>query len=58
MIRTILFLLLVLTMAGDLCGQRNETMVDPVDLVDVFIDTHASRFDYFISASLPFGMIT
>ncbi len=39
------------------CGSTRKKD-SPVDLVDVFIDTHTPRFDYFISASLPFGMVS
>jgi predicted alpha-1,2-mannosidase len=31
--------------------------LEPVDLVNVFIDTHNSRWFYFNSASRPFGMV-
>ncbi len=57
-IRKIILLLLLLAKTGHMNGQSTKKDVKPVDLVDVFIDTHASRFDYFVSASLPFGMIT
>lgn len=30
---------------------------NPVDLVNPLIDTHHSRYDYFASATLPFGMV-
>ncbi len=29
----------------------------PVDLADPLIDTHKSRYDYFVSATVPFGMV-
>lgn len=29
----------------------------PVDLADPLIDTHKSRYDYFASATVPFGMV-
>lgn len=57
-IQKITLLLFLLVNTGHMNGQSTKRDAKPVDLVDVFIDTHKSRFDYFVSASLPFGMIT
>ena len=53
----ILFLFLTLS------GYSNGFTVDkgegkPVDLVNPLIDTHKSRYDYFASATVPFGMVS
>ncbi|MEL7587514.1 MAG: hypothetical protein AAGU19_12435 [Prolixibacteraceae bacterium] len=34
----------------------NKGKEKPVDLVDPLIDTHKSRYDYFVSAAVPFGI--
>uniref|UniRef100_UPI00359372EF GH92 family glycosyl hydrolase n=1 Tax=Pricia sp. TaxID=2268138 RepID=UPI00359372EF len=57
-IRTIVLLLVLVAKTVSMNGQSIKKVPMPVDLVDVFIDTRVPRFDYFISASLPFGMIT
>ena len=53
----ILFLFLTLS------GYSQEYTVDkgkgtPADLVNPLIDTHKSRYDYFASATVPFGMVS
>jgi predicted alpha-1,2-mannosidase len=39
------------------CSTCKKEVERPVDLVDPLIDTRAPRFDYFVSAKLPFGMV-
>lgn len=35
----------------------SQSVNNPVDLVNPLVDTHHSRWDYFASATLPFGMV-
>lgn len=37
---------------------RSVSQERPSDLANPLIDTHKSRYDYFISAALPFGMVS
>ncbi|MCG6186830.1 GH92 family glycosyl hydrolase [Maribellus maritimus] len=39
------------------CIQKQETKIEPASLVNVFVDTHNSRWFYFSSATRPFGMV-
>lgn len=53
----ILSLLLILT------GYSNEPIsnkieIKPTDYINPLIDTHKSRYDYFTSAAVPFGMVS
>ena len=55
--------LIILFLFLTLSGFSKKVAVDrgdekPVDLVNPLIDTHKSRYDYFASATLPFGMVS
>ncbi|NIA12299.1 MAG: glycoside hydrolase family 92 protein [Nitrospiraceae bacterium] len=58
-------LLLSLTFAFNIWAQKEfyispdgiEGKETPANLADPLIDTHCPRYDYFISATLPFGMV-
>ena len=53
-----IFMFHLFFVAGILNSQcQSQVEKAPVDLVNVFIDTHKSRYDYFASATLPFGMV-
>lgn len=53
----ILFLFLILAVYSNTYAvdKLKET---PADLVNPLIDTHKSRYDYFASATVPFGMVS
>ncbi len=48
---------LLLLIGGSACMQKKQKKERPTDLVNVFVDTHDSRWFYFNSASRPFGMV-
>jgi len=51
-------LLLLLLLVGCSTEQSVDTgKKSPADLVNPLIDSHKSRFDYFISAAIPYGMV-
>ena len=57
--RVFKILLFTLLIAG--CTDKaaeNKSGTRPVDYVNPLIDTHKSRYDYFASATLPFGMVS
>jgi predicted alpha-1,2-mannosidase len=54
-LRTILLLIL---MGGCSTGnEKTQENVSPADLANPLIDSHKSRYDYFISAAVPYGMV-
>ncbi len=55
--RTILIMLVFLAGCQVNEPAGNKQRLAPADLADPLIDTHQSRFDYFASATRPFGMV-
>lgn len=52
-------LFLFLTLSGYSYGYNVDKIKGtPADLVNPLIDTHKSRYDYFASATVPFGMVS
>lgn len=52
--RQLLFIAAIWSGLSGFAGNKER----PVDLVDPLIDTRKPRFDYFVSATVPFGMVT
>jgi len=53
----VFLLTLILTGCSD-CIKVNESEMTPADYVNPLIDSHKSRYDYFASATVPFGMVS
>lgn len=53
----ILFFFLIITGCSD-DPRADKEKTTPVDFVNPLIDTHKSRYDYFASATVPFGMVS
>ncbi len=56
--RTGILIYIILFLSGCVSDlSENKTKSDFTSLVNPLIDTHKSRFDYFASATLPYGMV-
>ncbi|MDD4198924.1 MAG: GH92 family glycosyl hydrolase [Paludibacter sp.] len=50
-------LIFIISFLFSACAEKTEGTTDPASLVNVFVDTHNSRWFYFNSATRPFGMV-
>jgi predicted alpha-1,2-mannosidase len=55
--RTGIFIYIIFFLSGCNSISEYKTKSDLTSLVNPLIDTHQSRFDYFASATIPFGMV-